>query len=70
MEYNTCRYCGANNGRAGILFCSEKSKIDPACENCWDTLRDGIATIHTHLSRTDDEINITLNLLNQKEVVQ
>jgi len=41
MEFNICRYCGANNGRAGVLINSPDLGIDYACSNCYDTLKNG-----------------------------
>lgn len=68
MEFNICRYCGANNGRAGVLINSPDLGIDYACSNCYDTLKNGEITIHTYLMRTDDELQKTLNLINDLEI--
>ena len=55
--YNTCKTCGANNGRAGLL-------IDKECENCYDTRTRGEICIHLNLKRTDEEIQKTMEILN------
>jgi len=69
MEFNICRYCGANNGRAGMLIKSPDLGVDYyACLNCYDTIKNGEATIHTHLMRTDDELQKTLNLINDLQI--
>lgn len=66
MEYNTCRTCGAKDGRAGLLIVTELSNHIPECLNCHDTRESGAVTIHTNLIRTDEEIEKTMNILNVK----
>jgi hypothetical protein len=56
MEYNTCKVCGANNGRAGNLISSPSQEIESACGNCYDSLKTGNMVLHTNLRRTDDEV--------------
>jgi hypothetical protein len=63
MIYNTCQYCGANNGRAGLLIGSPSREIKDACKNCWDTINKGEVCIHADLKRTNEEIKKTINLL-------
>jgi hypothetical protein len=63
MEFNICKYCGAKDGKAGLLISSPSLKIKYACQNCYDTLSTKVLTIYTHLNRTEEEINKTLNLL-------
>jgi hypothetical protein len=57
VVYNTCKTCGANNGRAGLL-------INGECENCHDTRKTGEISIHAKLRRTDDELQRTFEILN------
>lgn len=64
MEYNTCKICGANNGRAGLLIGNDIKKLVPACMNCHDTRINGVITIHSNLIRTEEEIQKTMNILN------
>lgn len=54
MEFNTCKVCGACDGRAGNLIGSPGQPS--ACGNCYDSLRSGDMVLHTHLRRTDDEV--------------
>lgn len=56
MTHNTCKTCGANNGRAGML-------INEECLNCHDTRRTGTITIHANLERTEDERGKTMNII-------
>jgi hypothetical protein len=56
MEYNTCKTCFANNGRAGML-------INGECLNCNKTRKVGKLVLHTNLIRTDNEIKRTGNIL-------
>lgn len=56
MQYNVCKTCGAKDGRAGLLINNE-------CENCHTTRKSGIISIHSHLSRTEEEIKKTFNIL-------
>ena len=65
IEFNTCRICGANGGRAGLLIGNDDpDKNRPfACLNCHDTRTTGIITIHSNLIRTDEEIQKTFNIL-------
>ena len=58
MEYNTCKTCGANNGRAGLL-------INDECLNCNYTRKQGKLVLHSHLSRTQQEVNKTAKILKQ-----
>lgn len=66
MEYNVYEICGAKDGRAGFLLASPKEGLVAACQNCDDTRSTGIITIHTHLSRTPEEIKKTMDILNKK----
>lgn len=63
MQYNECETCGAKDGRAGLLV---KTDDNPCfeCQNCSDTRKTGDVVIHAHLSRTDEEISKTMNILN------
>ncbi|RWZ87258.1 MAG: hypothetical protein EO766_12090 [Hydrotalea sp. AMD] len=58
MIYNTCKTCGANNGRAGLL-------INDECLNCHDTRDTGNVVIHANLSRTIEEIQRTIAILEE-----
>lgn len=60
--YNTCKHCGANNGRAGNL-------INGKCMNCHDTETTENVVIHMQLPRTDEEIAKTMELLENKEAM-
>ena len=63
MEYNVCKICGAKDGRAGMLIGNEVKGLVFACLNCHDTRTTGEITIHTHLVRTDEEIEKTMKIL-------
>ncbi len=56
MIYNECKTCHAKDGRAGLLLNGE-------CENCYHTRTSGSITIHTHLIRTPEELNLTMSIL-------
>ena len=62
MKYNECKICKANNGRAGILI-SKKDEQGGLCLNCWHTRRTGNVYIDSSLSRTDEELQLTMNQL-------
>jgi len=64
IEYNICTNCGANNGRAGLLWGNIRTPTVKHCENCYRTLATGTLTIHAHLRRTDEEMRCTAALLN------
>jgi len=57
MEYNTCKTCGANNGRAGLL-------INDECVNCNETRKQKKLVLHYHLTRTDKELSKMADMLN------
>jgi hypothetical protein len=63
MEFNTCKVCGANNGRAGMLISNPSKGWVDACLNCHDTRSKGKIVIHAELNRTDEELKITFELL-------
>jgi hypothetical protein len=67
MQYNECDYCGAKDGRAGLLISSPQLNIIKACQNCYDTLKNGEITIHTRLNRTQEELEKTMKLLTKKD---
>ena len=62
MGHNVCKICGAKNGRAGYVISTEKYK-EQACQNCNDTRETGNITIHSHLIRTDEEIELMIKKL-------
>lgn len=64
MEYNQCKICGANNGRAGILI-SRKDESGGLCLNCWHTRKSGNVYIDSSLLRTGKELQLTMNQLNE-----
>ena len=66
MDYNICKNCGANGGRAGTLITSKSVNCDSFCMNCYDTKKTGAFVIHANLNRTDEEIEKTSKLLNLK----
>lgn len=53
MEYNTCKHCGASDGRAGML-------INNPCINCNDTKNIGDVVIHSNLKRAPEELDKTM----------
>ena len=57
MEYNTCKTCEANNGRAGLL-------INDECVNCNETRKQGKLVLHSHLNRTNEEVTKMAKILN------
>lgn len=63
MQYNKCSQCGAKDGRAGNLFSSPTQGYENLCENCRDTFVSGNFVLHSHLSRTDDEVDKTGKIL-------
>lgn len=63
MQYNVCKICGAKDGRAGFLVGNRALNLVDACQNCDDTRKTGIFTLHAHLSRTSEEIQKTASLL-------
>lgn len=65
MIYNTCETCGANNGRAGMLWgkITESGADLKECKNCHETRKRGEVFIDLSLNRTDDEIQKTMNIL-------
>lgn len=62
MEYNVCGTCGAGEGRAGMLIKTAASKVSE-CLNCVDTRKAGKFVIHANLSRTQEELELTGNIL-------
>ena len=64
MEYNVCKICGAKDGRAGFLVGNPDMGLVDACQNCDDTRRTGTVVIHSHLQRTCEEIQKTMDILN------
>ena len=64
MQYNTCRTCGANNGRAGLLISNDGDLFE--CRNCHTTRDSGEVFIDASLSRTEEEIKKTISILKEK----
>lgn len=64
MNYNVCQTCGAKDGRAGVLIGTKDSGFIYECQNCHDTRKNGVITLHANLKRTDEEIEKTMNILN------
>jgi len=56
MQHNVCKWCGACDGRAGLL-------INGFCLNCHTTQKTGDAFIDITLDRTTEEIKKTLALV-------
>lgn len=56
MIYNTCKTCGAHDGRCGVT-------IDGECWNCHHTRKNGNVSISTALQRTEEEIERTIDIL-------
>lgn len=59
MQYNICKTCGASDGRAGNL-------INGECMNCYETRKTGNVCIYINLKRTDDEIQRTMEIVNEE----
>lgn len=59
MQYNTCKTCGAKDGRAGNLY-------DGECDNCYKTRTTGEVYINVSLRRTEAEIEKTMAILDEK----
>lgn len=59
MQFNVCKTCSAKDGRAGML-------INRECLNCYKTRTTGKLVIYTYLSRTDEELEKTAQILNEK----
>ena len=65
MQYNVCAVCGAKDGRAGLLISTQE--LSNACVNCHETKKTGSMVLHTHLHRTQEEVDKMVNsLLNGK----
>ena len=60
-EYNVCETCGACNGRAGLVINVKGNPVE--CKNCYETRKTGAIFIDTSLSRTDAELEKTMNIL-------
>lgn len=60
MTFNVCKTCGAKDGRAGML-------INDDCENCYDTRNTKTITVHSRLTRTEEELQKTFSILDNKE---
>lgn len=58
MEHNKCETCGAGEGRCGLT-------INGECMNCYKTRSTGEVCIDARLSRTDEEIQITMAILDE-----
>lgn len=56
MQYNVCKTCLADNGRAGTL-------IDDECVNCYHTRHSGDIVVFSYLRRTDEELQRTFNII-------
>lgn len=56
MQYNTCKTCGASDGRCGSL-------INDECMNCHKTRQYGVLYIDVTLNRTDEEIMKTKSII-------
>ena len=64
MQYNTCKTCGADGGRAGNLTTSQSIGSFEECDNCHDTRKTGTLVIHAGLNRTKEEFGKTADILN------
>jgi len=62
MKFNECDTCHAKDGRAGPLVGKREGPME--CQNCRDTREKGQVVIHSNLSRTDEEIQRTIAILN------
>jgi hypothetical protein len=63
MNFNECSTCGAKDGRCGLMI-TTKDHGKPECLNCHDTRKSGKVVIHSNLSRTNEELEITMSILN------
>lgn len=68
MQYNECKICGAKDGRAGILWGVPSLGIEMACQNCYETKRTGNVVIFSHLIRSEEELQRTINILTTEVV--
>lgn len=66
MQYNVCEICGAKDGRAGMTISDPTLGLVDACLNCHHTRTQNKIVIHSHLSRTEEELQKTFNILNEK----
>lgn len=55
MQFNTCRTCGACDGRAGMLIQEGPDGV-LNCLNCNDSFKQGAFVVHAHLRRTPEEL--------------
>ena len=62
MEYNVCEQCGADNGRAGLLFFTHRHPFH-ICDNCKSTLKENALVLKVHLPRKEHEIQLQSKLL-------
>ena len=69
MQFNKCKTCLADNGRAGNLTTSLSIGAVGECGNCFDTRKTGKIVIHTNLPRTEAELKRTMDILNVKAPV-
>lgn len=65
MEYNQCETCGANGGRAGLLIRLAAPGSPAECANCHETRKTGTAVVHSNLSRTPAEMELTFGILSE-----
>lgn len=60
MTFNECKTCHAKDGRCGTL-------IEGECLNCRNTRKLGDFILFDELIRTDEEIERTFSILNEKQ---
>ena len=65
MEFNECDTCHAKDGRAGFLVGKREGPME--CQNCRKTRETGEVVIHAYLSRTDEEIQRTMAILDEEK---
>jgi Zn-finger protein len=64
MQYNVCETCGAKDGRAGNLWGKIRNGVElKECENCHITRKSGEIFINANLSRTQDELKKTMDIV-------
>ncbi len=65
VEYNICDTCGACDGRCGLTI-DDGEGAGHECLNCHKTRETGDFILHTWLSRTDEEMKKTGQILRSK----
>lgn len=62
--YNECETCGANDSRCGTTISPPGGPTE--CLNCYHTRQSGQVVIHTELYRTNEQIQHTCAILDER----